>query len=68
MSKLFLVPHKQLAFKTVLRAGCYAAKWLMLHIESFRSSTAVASRANRLINESGEQGDCHRAGSISWSL
>jgi len=68
MSKLFLVPHKQLAFKTVLRAGCYAAKWLMLHIESFRSSTAVPSRATASSMSLGSRGTCHRAGSISWSL
>ena len=51
-----LVHHKQLDFKAVLMDSWYAAKWLMLHIESLKKLYYCPLKSNRLINESGERG------------
>ena len=50
-----LVHHKQLDFKAVLMDSWYAAKWLMLHIESLKKLYYCPLKSNRLINESGER-------------
>ena len=57
-----LVHHKQLDFKAVLMDRWYAAKWLMLHIESLKKLYYCPLKSNRLINESGERG--HRQGCV----
>ena len=62
-----LVHHKQLDFKAVLMDSWYAAKWLMLHIESLKKLYYCPLKSNRLINESGERGDYHRVDSLAWS-
>ena len=63
-----LVHHKQLDFKAVLMDSWYAAKWLMLHIESLKKLYYCPLKSNRLINESGERGDYHRVDSLAWIL
>ena len=62
-----LVHHKQLAFKAVLMDSWYAAKWLMLHIESLKKLYYCPLKSNRLVNESGQRGDYHRVNSLAWS-
>ena len=62
-----IVYHKRLPFEAVLMDSWYAAKWLMLDIESLHKLYYCPLKSNRQINESGQKGDYHRVDSLSWT-
>jgi hypothetical protein len=62
-----IVYQKQLPFHAVLMDTWYAAKWLMLYIETLEKVYYCPIKANRQTNESGEKGDYHRVDSLSWT-
>ncbi|MEM9945826.1 MAG: transposase [Cyanobacteria bacterium P01_D01_bin.36] len=61
-----LVHHKQLPFHAVLMDSWYAAKSLLLHIESLGKVYYCPMKANRLVDDSGGQHPYQRIDSLSW--
>jgi hypothetical protein len=61
------VYQKQLPFQAVLMDTWYAAKWLMLYLETLEKVYYCPIKDNRQTNESGEPRDYHRVDTLSWT-
>lgn len=61
------ITSKRLLFRGVLMDSWYAAKWLMLLIESHHKIYYCPLRSNRLVNESGIPRDDHAVDSLTWT-
>lgn len=64
---LSAVADKQLLFKTVLMDTWYAAKELMLLIESLHKIYVCPIKGNRLVDDSGQEQPYRRVDALSWS-
>jgi len=62
-----VVHHKRLPFRAVLMDAWYAAKELMLHIESLGGLYYCPLKDNRQVDDSGGAGPYRRADSLAWS-
>ena len=61
-----LVHHKQLPFHAVLMDSWYAAKALMLQIESLDKVYYCPFKSNRLVDDSGGEKSYQRVDSLNW--
>ena len=62
-----LVEVREVAFSTVLMDSWYAAKHLLLYIESLQKTYYCPMKSNRLVDDSGGEKPYQRIDSLQWS-